>query len=123
RSRIRRSLMKSKSSNRTATTIRGALLALALLAAVLGAATGSSGAPQAGGEHISGRGNIHGLPRALRQRLVDHAAPPHTYTPMRVFAEADKPSQLFEYYLLDGTDIEPNVFTSIIPGINDHAIP
>ena len=38
---------------------------------------------------------------------------------LQVFAEADKPSQLFQYYLLDTTGFEPNVFTSIIPGVND----
>jgi hypothetical protein len=42
---------------------------------------------------------------------------------MRAFAEADKPSQLFQYYLLDTRHFQPNIFTTIIPGINDHAIP
>ena len=28
---------------------------------------------------------------------------PHTYLPLQVFAEADKPSQLFQYYLLFGS--------------------
>jgi hypothetical protein len=27
---------------------------------------------------------------------------------------------LFQYYLLDTTGFEPNVFTTIFPGINDH---
>jgi hypothetical protein len=38
---------------------------------------------------------------------------------MQAFAEADKPSQLFQYYLLDTSGFEPNVFTAIIPGVND----
>jgi len=38
---------------------------------------------------------------------------------LQVFAEADGPSQLFQYYLLDTTGFEPNVFTAIIPGVND----
>ncbi|MGC2204274.1 MAG: hypothetical protein WA633_29545 [Stellaceae bacterium] len=38
---------------------------------------------------------------------------------MQAFAEADAPSQLFQYYLLDTTGFEPNVFTAIIPGVND----
>jgi hypothetical protein len=42
---------------------------------------------------------------------------------MRAFAEADKPSQLYAYYLLDTRGFQPNVFTTTIPGINDHAIP
>jgi hypothetical protein len=37
-----------------------------------------------------------------------------------VFAEADKASQLFQYYLLDTNAFEPNVFTTITPGVNDH---
>jgi hypothetical protein len=39
---------------------------------------------------------------------------------MQVFAEADNPSQLFQYYLLDTNGFETNVFTTIIPGVNDH---
>jgi hypothetical protein len=42
---------------------------------------------------------------------------------MTAFAEADDPSQLFQYYLLDTTEFQPNVFTAAIPGINDDAIP
>src|SRR5258708_4788348 len=39
--------------------------------------------------------------------------------PMQAFAEADEASRLFQYYLLDTTGFEPNVFTAIIPGVND----
>jgi hypothetical protein len=39
---------------------------------------------------------------------------------LQVFSEADKTSQLFQYYLLDTTGFEPNVFTAIFPGVNDH---
>jgi hypothetical protein len=42
---------------------------------------------------------------------------------VQVFNEADKPSQLFQYYLLDTNGFQPNEFTAIIPGINDGAIP
>jgi hypothetical protein len=38
---------------------------------------------------------------------------------VQAFAEADQPSQLFQYYLLDTTGFEPNVFTASIPGVND----
>ena len=38
---------------------------------------------------------------------------------MQAFAEADEPSRLFQYYLLDTTGFESNVFTAIIPGVND----
>jgi hypothetical protein len=48
---------------------------------------------------------------------------PHTYLPLQVFNEADPKtqgaSQLFQYYLLDTTGFEPNVFTTLIPGVND----
>jgi hypothetical protein len=37
-----------------------------------------------------------------------------------VFNEADPPSQLFQYYLLDTSGFEPNVFTTLFPGVNDH---
>ncbi len=33
-----------------------------------------------------------------------------------------KPSQLFQYYLLDTTGFEANPFTSLIPGVNDTAM-
>src|SRR3974390_1205001 len=35
-------------------------------------------------------------------------------------ADADGASQLFQYYLLDTTGFQPNVFTTIFPGVNDH---
>jgi len=38
---------------------------------------------------------------------------------LQAFAEAGKPSQLFQYYLLTTNGFEPNVFTNIIPGVND----
>jgi hypothetical protein len=67
------------------------------------------------------RPDIRQLPRPLRQRLGALAERPHTYLALQVFAEADKPSQLFQYYLLDSKSFEPNVFSAIIPGQNDQA--
>jgi hypothetical protein len=72
---------------------------------------------------VKQRGDVRHLPEALRDALGELAARPHTYLPLTVFAEADSPSQLFQYYLLDGGGFEPNVFTAIIPGVNDGAIP
>jgi hypothetical protein len=69
------------------------------------------------------RADVVHLPAPLKNRLGQLARRPHTYNPMRAFAEADKPSQLFQYYLLDTTGFQPNVFTAVIPGINDGAIP
>ncbi len=68
---------------------------------------------------ITNRGDITKLPVPLKDRLVRLADRGHTYLPLQAFAEADQPSQLFQYYLLDTEGFEPNVFTSIIPGIND----
>ena len=68
------------------------------------------------------RGDIRHLPFALRRRLAVSAGRPHTYLPMQAYAEADQPSQLFQYYLLDTNGFEPNPFTSIIPGVNDTAM-
>jgi hypothetical protein len=50
------------------------------------------------------------------------AGRPHTALPIQAYAEADQPSQLFQYYLLDTSGFEPNVFTSIIPGVNETAM-
>jgi hypothetical protein len=69
------------------------------------------------------RQDIVHLPAPLKNLLATMAGRPSSYTPVRAFAEADKPSQLFQYYLLHSTRFQPNVFTAIIPGINDHAIP
>jgi hypothetical protein len=69
---------------------------------------------------VAGRGDIVNLPLALKDRLIQLADRPHTYLPLQVFAEADGASQLFQYYLLDTTGFEPNVFTTIFPGVNDH---
>lgn len=68
---------------------------------------------------VSSRADIAHLPDPLRDRLIRLADRPHTYLPLQVFAEADKPSQLFQYYLLSTDGFEPNVFTKLFPGIND----
>jgi hypothetical protein len=78
---------------------------------------------QEGAEGLRGRGDIRHLPKPLRERLVELDGRPHTYPPLTVFAEAPSPSQLFAYFLLDTEAFEPNVFTSIIPGINDGTAP
>jgi hypothetical protein len=72
---------------------------------------------------VVNRGDVVKLPGPLKHALGELAEAPHTYLPQQVFAEADKPSQLFQYYLLDTNNFEPNIFTAIIPGINDSAIP
>ena len=74
------------------------------------------------GKQVAGRGDVRRLPRPLKQRLVDLAKRPHSYLPLTAFSEAATPSQLFQYYLLDTTEFQPNIFTSVVPGINDTAI-
>src|SRR6516225_12145974 len=69
---------------------------------------------------VASRGDVVNLPQPLKDRLVQQADRPHTYLPLQAFAEADSPDQLFQYYLLDTTGFEPNVFTTIFPGVNDH---
>jgi len=72
------------------------------------------------GAAVASRGDIVTLPQPLKARLIRLADRPHTYLPIQAFAEADGASQLFQYYLLDTTGFEPNVFTTIFPGVNDH---
>jgi len=79
---------------------------------------------------VRNRGDIQDLPGPLQDRLVQLAGRPHSQLPTQAYAEAHfdktpmkpKPSQLFQYYLLDTTGFEPNPFTAIFPGINDTAM-
>ena len=71
---------------------------------------------------VLNRADIKNLPDKLKTRLAEVAGRNHTYLPMQAFAEADHPSQLFQYYLLDTSGFEPNVFTAVIPGLNDTAM-
>lgn len=71
---------------------------------------------------VASRGDVVSLPTCLKERLLRLADRPHTFLPMQVFAEADTPSQLFQFYLLDTNGFERNVFVSVIPGVNDTAM-
>src|SRR5262245_58203826 len=121
--------MSSKTTPTTQNRVPLALatLVLAALAAIgIRAQTnGPNGADREPNFHsLQRRGDIKFLPRPLQDRLVELARRPHSYPPLTVFSEAAAPSQLFGYYLLDTTGFQPNVFTSIVPGINDNgAIP
>ena len=66
------------------------------------------------------RGDIASLPGPLQDRLAQLANRPHSTVPIQTYSEADSASQLFQYYLLDTTGFEPNVFTALFPGVNDH---
>jgi hypothetical protein len=71
---------------------------------------------------LRSRGDIVHLPAPLTNALARLANRPHSYPPIQTFAEADSPSQLFQYYLLTTHGFEPNVFTALIPGVNDKAM-
>ncbi len=68
---------------------------------------------------VGARGDVAPLPQPLKDMLVRLADRPHSILPVQARAEADSPSQLFQYYLLDSTGFEANVFTKIFPGVND----
>ena len=110
--------------------IRGLLCTMAGLAVGFGSSAHAEQPPApchpnphaaADRDTVEDRGDIEHLPQPLKDRLVRLADRPHTALPLQAFAEADKPSQLFQYYLLDTQGFEPNVFTAIIPGVNDAA--
>jgi hypothetical protein len=109
------------SSKTISATHKGVLLALAGLALAALTATGT-GAQTGAERSFRTRGDIKFLPAKLQDRLVQLARRPQTYLPLTVFSEADEPSQLFGYYLIDTTGFQPNVFTSIVPGINDNGV-
>src|SRR5262245_62119807 len=70
---------------------------------------------------VTHRGDVRHLPLPLKNRLGELAARPHSVLPVQAFAEADQPSQLFQYYLLYSKSFQPNVFSAVIPGLNDQA--
>src|SRR5258708_38203317 len=70
---------------------------------------------------LATRDDVVGLPAPLKNRLLRLAGRPHTYLPLQIFAEADGRSLLFKYFLVDTSGFEGNVFTTIFPGVNDHA--
>lgn len=73
-------------------------------------------------ETVLERGDVRHLPTPLKARLAELAGRPHSQLPTQAYAEADQPSRLFQYYLLDTNGFEPNPFTSLIPGVNDQAM-
>jgi hypothetical protein len=119
--RVRRSILARSIRNALPLMISFALVPLASASDEVANAVQS--ANTADQESVLHRDDVKHLPPPLIDRLVKLAGRPHTYNPMRVFAEADKPSQLFQYYLLDTKGFQPNIFTSVVHGINDHAIP
>ena len=72
---------------------------------------------------VGRRDDVRFLPLPLKRRIVELAGRPHSHRPTEALAEADKPSQLFQYYLLDAVNFEPNPFSSPIKGINETTKP
>jgi hypothetical protein len=105
-------------------TIRAATVASGLIAVglVVGFARHARPDP-AVGHRVDNRGDIRHLPDALKARLETLAERPHTFLPLTVFSEAPEPSRLFGYYLLDTRHFQPDIFTAVIPGINDGVVP
>lgn len=80
---------------------------------------------------VSTRGDVSSLPNPVKERLVRMASRPHSQLPTQAYAEAHsdsppfkpKPSQLFQYYLLNSNGFEPNPFTAVFPNLNDNVMP
>src|SRR5713226_5718388 len=66
---------------------------------------------------VRNRGDVTQLPAPLQDRLAQLANRPHSQLPLQAYAEADGASQLFQYYLLDTTGFQPNVFTMRFSGV------
>jgi hypothetical protein len=73
-------------------------------------------------QQVVTRGDVSNLPGPLKDALGRIAGRPHSVLPVQANPEADSPSLLFQYYLLDTHGFEQNVFTSQIPGVNDAAM-
>ena len=104
---------------------RKSALAAGAIVAALGTVAATSAAASSGGQAcgFGCRGDIRHLPAPLKNRLITLRNRPSTFAPLRVFAEAAKPSKLFQYYLIDTKHFQPNVFTKTIKGTNDGVAP
>lgn len=94
-----------------------------MLAGLLGLTMAGNGLAQEGAAGIGRRGDIRFLPDPLKGRIIEMARRPLTYPPQIAFSEADDRSSLVQYFLLDSTQFQPNIFTTIVPGINDGTKP
>jgi hypothetical protein len=99
-----------RSSKRRATIVAVAALAGAagLVSQVAQQANASAKAPPG----FANRLDIRFLPDPLKNRLIDLAGQKVSFIPQPAFSEAPGPSQLFQYYLLDNLNFQPNVFSA-----------
>ena len=70
---------------------------------------------------VRARGDIALLPSPLQDRLAQLANRPHSQLPTQAFAEADGRASCSSTTCSIRTGFQPNVFTTIIPGVNDTA--
>jgi hypothetical protein len=98
---------------------RGRLFVAGITAAAVSAAVtvGSGPLLHAGAatDPFANRGDIVHLPAPLKSRLIALSQQPVAYQPQTAFNEAAGASQLFQYYLLDQKNFQPNVFTTASP--------
>jgi hypothetical protein len=98
---------------------RGHLYAAGIAAAAVSTAamlvTGPLVQAGAAGDPFANRGDIVHLPAPLKDRLIALSQDPVAYQPQTAFNEAAGASQLFQYYLLDQKNFQPNVFTTASP--------
>jgi hypothetical protein len=115
--------LRNSTSTFTAAAIAAAIASIAPSALSQSSATAENNNAVSAQTNFAQRGDIRFLPGPLKKRLIKLAARPHTFEPITAFSEADDPSQLFQYYLLDTLNFQPNVFTTTIRGINNGVIP
>jgi hypothetical protein len=114
--------MQIQATNGARTVRLCSVLALTV-PAVLGLTVSPSAATEKEVGQLLRRGDIKHLPDPLKARLGQLIELPHAFPAVPAFNEAVNPSRLFQYYLLDQTSFQPNVFTAQISGINDTATP
>ena len=100
-----------------------ALTPLVIGVLTLGLLTRLAGAGETEVNQPFNRGDIRNVPQPLNDRLAQLIEQPHAYPAITAFNEATNPSMLFQYYLLDQSRFQPNVFTAQIQGISDTATP
>ena len=115
--------MQKQDRNCAGTARFCSVLALTALAALGAGISPSSAASDKEVRQLLKRGDIKDLPAPVKARLTQLIELPHAFPAVPAFNEADNPSQLFQYYLLDQANFQPNVFTAQIPGVNDTATP
>jgi hypothetical protein len=78
----------------------------------LGLLTPPAGAADAEVDQLLNRGDIINLPQPLKDHLAQLIEQPHAYPAVTAFNETTNPGLLFQCYLLDQSNFQPNVFTT-----------